>query len=640
MISALLSTILFSAIELVGVKAVNLEAVSSFDAYNVRLGDPMTLTVDFIGEANFDTLHPPPLSKYVNKNEWKVDDKSAKTSTYQNARRLEYRVRPVKDGIVYFPRLEFSCPSDNGSKIVFSTASLPVSVRASTQVVLSGLEDDVMTMPRPDGISLEAPDELSKDDKFKWRKACVTLDPELFKVFSFPRAKLNEAACRIIKGEWAKALSIYSKIEWIVGQTPEIERGIKAALALKFDDPNAVLPVWREVGRPILKYSWQGRVAIAVGALLSVLLVFYLAGKLVRLLALIAVCVALPSSADVFSEMERQIQQMHEEMSRSFGGMPGFVNESSSRATRFDWSNAKLSVKLPSNVAAGVPFDLELKIECPVNVDLGRMNLAVSPERSLKFVGEAKMHEPVITSGKSTNKVQRIIVPLLYLAPYEGDFSVELTGTATVSVKTSANSFFSVRRTGSSFKLKSGSIPLQVAPLPAEGMMADFNGIAGQIQLIQGYSPQKTVRTNDVVVVYYDMQIDGFVPKGAIEDCVANTKSHYKWRRFFIADGKDELPPFKLAYFDTLSQSYKYAQTAPIKLRYVADEPIDAAKESKAVDVNKTEGNLTRLYFAPDEKSPVIGHTSSPVDKLQVTHTYLDWLRVDDGKQAGWMKCK
>lgn len=635
---SIFATILFSVIELLGVRAVNLEAFSSFDTHNVSLGDPMTLTVDFIGEANFETLHPPALSRYINKEEWKVDDKSAKTSTYQNARRLEYRVRPIKDGLLWFPQLEFTCPSEDGAKIYFKTSRMPVYVRKGVQAVLSGLEEDMGQMPMPEAISLVAPDTLTQDDKFRWRKACVTLDPELFAMFSFPRARLNEAACRIIKGEWAKALSIYSKLEWVVGQTPEVERGIKAALALKYDNPHVVLPIWREVGRPVLKYSWLGRLVVIVSALLSIYFVFYLASRLVRIAAIIVMCMILPVSADVFSEMHRQIQQMHEEMSRSFGGVDFAGGGITIASERFDSKDAKLSIKVPENVVAGSSFDLELKIEYPVNVDLGRMNLSVNPDRALKFAGQAKMFKPEVVVGEATNKVQKIIVPLVYLAPFDGDFSVELMGTASMSIKTSANSFYSFRKTSNNFKLKSDNVKLQVSPLPAEGMMDDFRGIVGEIKSMKRFSPERYVRTNDVVVVFYDMEIDGFVPEGAIEDSVANTKTNYKWRRFFFADGKAKTPTFKLPYYDTVENSYKYAEFDGVNLAYKQDEESSKKEKNKAIDIDEQSKSLRKLYFAPDEKSPIVGHTSKTLEKCDVKEKYGDWLRVDDGERVGWIR--
>ena len=104
MTAFLASCLLFGAIPL-GITGDSLTASAAFDAYNVRLGDPMILTIEFAGSADFASIHPPALSKAVNQAEWRIDDASAKTETSrgQNARRLVYRVRPVKEGLLRFP---------------------------------------------------------------------------------------------------------------------------------------------------------------------------------------------------------------------------------------------------------------------------------------------------------------------------------------------------------------------------------------------------------------------------------------------------------------------------------------------------------------------------------------------------------
>ena len=47
---------------------------------------------------------------------------------------------------------------------------------------------------------------------------------------------MNEARCAILAGNWARALKIYRRLEWRIGQTPEIEQGLVAALALRYED--------------------------------------------------------------------------------------------------------------------------------------------------------------------------------------------------------------------------------------------------------------------------------------------------------------------------------------------------------------------------------------------------------------------
>ena len=117
----LLATVL-CAIQLVGVEGTDLRARAFFDANNVKVGDPLILTIDFIGEADFKDLHPPALAKAVGKGDWKVDDVSAKTDTFRDARRLTYRVRPMREGVLWFPSLEFEYAGPNGEKRLVRSA--------------------------------------------------------------------------------------------------------------------------------------------------------------------------------------------------------------------------------------------------------------------------------------------------------------------------------------------------------------------------------------------------------------------------------------------------------------------------------------------------------------------------------------
>ena len=73
--------VLLGVIALNGATGENLRARAYFDANNVKVGDPMVLTIDFLGKADFASLHPPALSKAVDRKVWKVDDLSAKTQT-------------------------------------------------------------------------------------------------------------------------------------------------------------------------------------------------------------------------------------------------------------------------------------------------------------------------------------------------------------------------------------------------------------------------------------------------------------------------------------------------------------------------------------------------------------------------------
>ena len=108
------------AINLQGVTGSDLRARAFFDANNVKVGDPLVLTIDFLGKAEFKDLHPPALSRHVDRKDWKLDDVSAKTDTYRDARRLTYRIRPMREGVLWFPALEFDYVGDDGTRLSYS----------------------------------------------------------------------------------------------------------------------------------------------------------------------------------------------------------------------------------------------------------------------------------------------------------------------------------------------------------------------------------------------------------------------------------------------------------------------------------------------------------------------------------------
>ena len=313
------------AIELLGVQGNSMRARAFFDANNVKVGDPLVLTIDFIGDADFSSLHPPALAKEVDRGDWKVDDFSAKTDTYQDARRLTYRVRPMREGVLWFPALAFSYSDADGKPREVRANAIPVHAKAGKDVVVKGMDEALESgkMPEPPALARDAGVALSDDRDFAWRKACATPTADGFAAFDFPAARMNEATCAIRDGNWARAMKIYSALEWRVGQTPEIEKGIVAALARRYDNPNVELPVWRQVFRPVLRFAWLGRVGLVVGVFAAFALLFWLLGRGVKALACVAValcCVGAAPAGDIFEEMREQMQKMRQQMnSFSFG---------------------------------------------------------------------------------------------------------------------------------------------------------------------------------------------------------------------------------------------------------------------------------------------------------------------------------
>ena len=145
----MISVLLAAVIQLSGVSGNALRARAFFDANNVKVGDPLVLTIDFIGEAEFRDLHPPALSKAVDRRDWKLDDVSAKTDTFRDARRLTYRVRPMREGVLWFPSLEFEYADARGERRRVRANEIPVHAKAGEGVVVAELGEDANEMPKP-----------------------------------------------------------------------------------------------------------------------------------------------------------------------------------------------------------------------------------------------------------------------------------------------------------------------------------------------------------------------------------------------------------------------------------------------------------------------------------------------------------
>ena len=214
MILASIFGLLLGVVTLDGVTGDQLSASASFDANNVRVGDPLILTVDFVGSADFTALHPPALAREVDASVWKVDDVSARTETWEGyGRRLVYRVRVLKAGVHRFPALTFSYTGRGGTPVAVSTLEIPVHVKPGAQVALAGVYEGATDLPMPDGLVIGTPAGLGEDALFDWKKACGNPTADAFAKFDVPEARLNEAACAVVEGNWARAIKLYSALE-------------------------------------------------------------------------------------------------------------------------------------------------------------------------------------------------------------------------------------------------------------------------------------------------------------------------------------------------------------------------------------------------------------------------------------------
>jgi len=631
-----IASVLLGAITLDGVSGERLSARASFDANNVRVGDPMILTVDFVGTADFSNLHPPALSREVDPKVWKVDDESAKTDTYLTARRLVYRVRPLKEGLLRFPALTFSYAglAEMGEAKV-STSEIPVHVKPGAQAALAGLDTDLEGLPMPDGIVVSVSERLGDDDLFRWRKACRSPTAEGFAQFDFPEARLNEAACHVVEGNWAKAIKVYSALEWRIGQTPAVERGIIAALARKHSSASVELPVWRTAFRPVLRMAWPGRALTVLGAFLAVALVVWLFGRLVRVFACVAVVFAASQACaqgmDPFAEMDRIMQQAFGNVNSMMGTRMSINGEEQPKI------EVKASVALgKSDIQVGDTFEFIVSIDAPKSVTLGQLQLRPSEMFGMVVQGNVS-NLPDGKSSNPSNVVKRMSVPVRYDVPFKGSMNFVVTGMASGRQEVGTGRRKVSYSFSQSFSAETPPISVEIRPLPSDGQPADFSGAIGMDFKLRQSVDRNMVETNDVVSVTCVLEYRGYIPYGAIADELERRPGVIAWRRYFVADGSKEVPSESVVYYDTDSRKYRKAVAKGPSLVYVAEKRDDA--ETVAVDAADAAsgGRLLTLRFAPSESAPVVARVPRP-DKAQILETSGAWARVECGGHAGWTR--
>ena len=623
----MLNVLLLCAIELTGVTGNDLRARAFFDANNVKVGDPLVLTVDFLGEAEFRDLHPPALSKAVDRLDWKLDDASAKTDTFRDARRLTYRVRPMREGVLWFPALEFSYADASGAKRGVRSNAIPVHARGGAQVVVAGMEEDAEKLPSPPELVADirfgrSPDAAVTDDEmFAWNRALANPSADAFSAFDFPAARLNESSCAVREGNWARALGICRRLEWRIGQTPEVERVIVSALALRFDNPLVELPVWRQVLRPILKLNWAGRAGVVVGGLAALALVLWILGRIIRAVACIAL-VALPFSGAVGETIETVTTNadgsvVHQKIVRGGKGGVSFQMTTSSssggggvalphglgsnpfggdpfggdpfdmfdnfdpfgrRRQRDRQQKVEIGIGLEPDkrsVSVGEDFNLVLSIELPRHVALTEnVRLSLGENDKLQQTGSGYVLRPE-QSKNPTNIVNKLVFPMRAVVPFKGPLHYSVEG------EFAARGGFSLFKTAHPFASGQRIAPLEVLDLPDEGRPADFAGIVSEGLALVELPDLVKVGTNDVVTITYKMRPKGYVPPRWQPPDVAfewtrlndasGRLSEIEYRRYFVADGSPATPKMSVSYYDPRTKQYKTVTAGGTRLVYVPE---------------------------------------------------------------------
>lgn len=544
--------VLFTIIKLTGVIGDDLASRAFFDCHNVKVGDPMTLTLDFIGEAEFTDLHPPKLSKVLDSKDWKVDDKSAKTQTVDGARRLTYRVRPLREGLLWLPKLDFEYETKTGEKVIVTSNEAPVRVKKGEQVEVAEIGEDYSKMPEPPALITKLEKEVgvgdwTEDLEFQWNRAISKPSADAFKNFDFPEARMNEAIMAIKEGNWARAMNVLHKLEWEIGQTETWEKAMIAALALKYDNPQAELPVWRKVLRPVLKHDWKNRLGIVFIALVVLVALGKLLGKLMRVIAVLTLIFALPAFAeDPFAMMEkmmeRQRQQMQNMMSFSFNGEAEEPIE----------VKAKVEVDKPV-VSVGEEFHFIVSFEAPEEYSIGQVRITPTEVFGMKVTGQTK------NLDKRT-----LSIPVRYDVPMKTRLGFAIDGMVSGKRESKGRGRQFSFTFSNSFHVDAPKIELEVKPL--EGAPENFSGIVATKLDISYQLIDKDTEEGDVVRIFYLLEPHGgfipkrFLPEGvAFEDSRNAQDGSVRYLRFWINDGTAP-SPIEIVYYNPQTKTYERAR--------------------------------------------------------------------------------
>lgn len=391
---------------------------------------------------------------------------------------------------------------------------------------------------------------------------------------------MNEARCAILDGNWARALKVYARLEWTIGQTPEIERGIVAALARRFDNPGAELPVWRQVLRPVLRYGWRGRVGVVAGGLAALALLGWLLGRGIRALACLAalLLLALPASAqDIFQQMQQMQERMEQQMQRmrqSVGGFGFHIGEKEPREPVTVTASVATDRK---RLQVGEPFEFIVSLEAPRTASIGQISMTPSETFGLTVTGPAQ-NLPDAKSRNPSNVVKRLAVPVRYDVPFRGKMSFAVEGMVS-GRQTSFGGRMSFSFSNS-FRCETEPLEIDIRPLPSAGQPADFAGVVSEGLTVLELPDLLRVETNDVVTITYRVKPKGYVPadflpRGAAFEWSRQTDregrvQEIEYRRFFVADGAAATPVLSIPYYDPRTKSYKTAKAGGMPLKYVA----------------------------------------------------------------------
>ena len=653
-----------------GAIADGFNAVASVDSNVCTSGDPLIFTIELSGATDPSMVYAPSVADAFKGSSFRLDEASLKTETLAASKRFTWRVRAIGAGTVEIPSVPVAWfDLRSRSYRVDRTVAIPVQIKAGEQATLGAIDEiggETDEFPVPDGISLpftprnftlkhavslavrarKEQDFAAAAERYAAfaemldsdRSVAEGEDGEAYRAVHL----CNLAALHVMAGKPRDAIAAYAKSELITGATPETIRGLKAAYARLKNDPRADLPLPRILFPFWFRFSLLGRVLSAAGALIGFAVLFLLAVRAGRRLAVLALMCGAVSSAFAWPFGGRS------PFSSIFDDMPsmrmGFGGDVCPIGAEACFSNAVTMV--------GEPVQLIVRLK-PGTVRISGDSVNIGADFSgrtthgrLTQVSDDEYRVSVSFLEPGTNNVR-----LAVSGAYSGTYTV-----------TNGNMISSGRVMNQSFRIEPTPPRVIVKPLPDDGRPLDYSGAIGRnFRLTQKLTPDR-VHPGDLVTAEYRLVFDGYCPSNA-EVRVDNLSREFKayemkevsrdansvvWRQMIVPRTTEATNSalVSFSYYDLRARRYARTKAKPVKLTFISADR--ASTENTKISVtgepaavadgsgNGADSSIT-LRFAPNVDSPVV-IILPPGTEVRETCRWNGWRRVESARGAGWLR--
>ena len=296
---------------------------------------------------------------------------------------------------------------------------------------------------------------------------------------------------------------------WTRGQTPAIEAAMVAVRARMLGDPDAELPAWRVVAKPLVKYPWPRQATIVLSFALALMVSLLLLGKAIKRFAAVATVVVTLSSPEL---------------------------------------------------KVGEPFEFLLAVEPQGAGEIAVQQITPSDSYGLSWVGK-----PVKVDACRWRLPARFDVPMDNPA-----LTFRVAGMVTERREINRAGFHMVSTSSNSFAADSSPLAVKVRPLDANSQPGDFSGIVAENLRFVAMPDLLNVGTNDIITITYRLLLPngGFVPRGYLPPGAAYDWGENEWKGYFVADGAPSTPDSELCYYNPKTKTYCRATAEGMAINY------------------------------------------------------------------------